>query len=167
VSPATDSSAGATFEVQRVVCVGPATASASFVLSLYGHDSLVIRGNMLAADIKAAIEWPPTVRNVSISFPLEATDTIKTACDSGVNVVSGGFLVSFDLDLGDLPLLVVTSQTNAAVTVSEKVKGTLVSVRAVFVYESEPLFCAINQTNEECGGLTSGVCNRKTGYVYV
>lgn len=127
VSPTTDSSAEATFEVQRVVCVGAATTSAYFTLSFYGHDSLVIKGDMLAADIKAAIEWPPTVRNVSISFPRFATDGIQTACAPGVNAVSGGFLVNFYLDLGDLPLLEVESQANAAVTVTEKVKGTLVS----------------------------------------
>lgn len=128
-------------EQQRVVCQGD--NSTYFQLSFYGLKTQIIYGYMQAAGIKAAIEWPPTIGNVTITFPRLATDGIKTACSPSVNAASGGFVVTFDTDLGDLPLLQKVSSDATSFAVTQHRQGTL--------------------TNEECGGLSSGTCDRTTG----
>ena len=129
---------GGQHEVQRVVC--PLGASASFRLFFMGHWSAPILATANAVAIKAAMEWPPSVGNVTISFPNIYYDGIGTACYSFINYDNGGFLVNFTSNFGNLPLL---NPDNPSVEVYEAQQGTKVSL--------------------ECGGSDMGVCNRDTG----
>lgn len=124
VSPSTHSAASAAFEVQRVGCKGPATAGTRFTLSFYNHLTTTITGDMTKDEIKAAIEWPPTVGNVTITFD---RFNVSTACSPIYNATSG-FLVTFETELGNIPELNVEYSFNATVTVAEVTPGTLVSI---------------------------------------
>lgn len=125
----TNSGLTARREIQRVVCArSSANASMHFVLQLpFAQErSLSIRDAASAAEIKAAIEWAPSIGNVSVSFPLAASDNVSTACSAAVNTSHGGFLVQFDTDNGDLPLMraVVNPQS---ITITEWQSGVNVS----------------------------------------
>lgn len=122
VSPSTDSSATAVFEEQIVGCIGGNTSNVSFTLSFYDHNTATITGEMGPSEIKAAIEWAPTIGNVSISF---LDGTLQTAC-SRFNSAFDGFVVRFDTELGNIPLLQLVDSKNAMVNISQRVAGTLV-----------------------------------------
>lgn len=119
-------------EEQRVLCRKYATANISdfFVLQFYGFNTKPIHTYFSTDAIKAAIEFAPTIGNVSIFFPDYVHDNISTACSQHFNHSYGGFLVRFDTEGGDLPLLEVQGSAvvlSNNVTVSEHVKGTSVS----------------------------------------
>ena len=127
VSPSTDSAAEAVFEEQIVECYGDNTTNSSFILSFYDHSTALITGNMLADDIKAAIEWPPTIGNVTVSF----LNNSYFACQRS-HRPGDGFVVRFDTELGDLPLLSEVSTINAELNISQRVAGTLVIFHLLF-----------------------------------
>jgi hypothetical protein len=123
VSPSTLSSADDVFTEHTIECVGDNIDTSTFVLSFYDHDTTIITGDMTADEIKAAIEWPATIGNVTVTFLNMGT----TACDTGY--VSGdGFVVRFDTELGTLPLLQEVSSSNVILNIFESVAGTLVSL---------------------------------------
>ncbi len=132
---------GGVLEVQRVRCRESASSSIYFKLRINGHLSDYIYGNDDLDNIESAIEWAKTVGNVTVSFPNSGTDSIVTAC-SGSHT---GFLIQFDTELGDIPLVSVEygSLSSLDVTVTETTKGT--------------------KSNLECGGPEMGFCNRDTG----
>ena len=135
--------AGGVLEAQMVLCVNAtSTAASNFTLSVFGERSLPILGSYGAAAIEAAIEYPPAVGNVSVTFPHARVDNITTACHPRATV---GFLVTFLTEFGDLPLMVphVAAPSGVSVAVSEAVAGT--------------------NANLECGGPSMGVCDRTTG----
>lgn len=122
--------ASGSFEIQRVICRGPASSTV-FVLYFYGN-SISLSGSMTAADIKTAVEYPATVGNVTISFPRQSIDGIATACDSSTNTVSGGFQVTFNTNLGtSIPMLTVMSNNAVSLSVVRDQKSTLVSTVAL------------------------------------
>lgn len=127
-------------EVQRVVCTLSSSSSDSFTLKVFGALTTGnITGDMSASQIESTIEYLASVGNVTVSFPNSASDSITTACDPS-HSSSGGFLVQFDTELGDLPLM---TSASGGVTVSEAVQG--------------------SKTPRECSGLKAGYCDRKTG----
>eukprot|EP01036_Dinobryon_divergens_P033000 gene33000-42696_t len=132
-------------EIQRVVCDrqrGNLNYSDYFKLQMYGGMSQRIYNHYNAAQIKFAIEYMAVIGNVTVTFPNMVFDNVSTACSSDVNKTTGGFLVQFDTEFGDLPMLQNTMST-LNVTISEFQKG--------------------NNTNLECGGSTMGYCDRSTG----
>jgi hypothetical protein len=124
-------------EQQRVVCQGG--NSTYFQLSFYGLKTQIIYGYMQAASIKAALEWPATIGNVSITFPRLGVDGIKTACSPSVDASSGGFVVTFDTDLGDLPLLNKVSTDATSLSVTQLRQGTLVRKENIFISMPSPI----------------------------
>ena len=76
-------------------------------------------------DIRAAIEWPANIGNVTVSFPNFENDNISTACHTHVNGSAGGFVVRFDTEFGDLPIFETDPELN--ITVTEVLKGNSVS----------------------------------------
>ena len=116
-------------EVQRVVCTGSSYGN-NFTLGIFGQLSLPIAGSAGAADIQAAIEYPTSVGNVSVTFPNAHYDGIATACSTRTNTTGGGFLVTFLTEYGDLPTMASSRHRhNFTITVTEAQKGT--NVRAV------------------------------------
>jgi hypothetical protein len=79
---------------------------------------------MYAHEIKAAIEYPSKVGNVTTTFPHYGVnnDSIRTACSPHVNHTNGGFLVQFNTEFGNIPLLSARPDTN--ITITEYQKGT-------------------------------------------
>lgn len=132
VSPATNSAASAVFEEQIIGCTGDNSPNSSFTLSFYGHETTLITGDMGAAAIKAAIEWPPTVGNVTISFLNGLSNS--TACHSSYDE-NQGFVVRFDTELGNIPLLQEVSSENLILNISQRVAGTLVR-NVVFLFNA-------------------------------
>jgi len=129
-------------EIQRIVCgLSVYNDEQSFTLSFMDQQTKPIYTNYSATEIKAAIEYCPLIGNVSIFFPNIEIDEVTSACHTHPNETYGGFLVVFDTEFGDLPLL--SSSTSLNVTISE--------------------FRAGNSTNFECGGPTMGFCERITG----
>lgn len=133
---------GGNIAIQRVVCSELWSANMSFILTVNGFPTLPIYSYYRADQIKRAIEWPPVIGNVTITFPRNKAnlDNITTACDYSINHASGGFLVSFDTELGNIPLM---SSSNSTVIVYEYQIGT--------------------KLNSECNGLTYGLCTHDTG----
>ena len=138
---------GGNLEVQRIVCLEPADGSVSFKLRIHTHLSDFIFGDSDLTGIESAIQWAKTVSNVTISFPNSYYDGFVTACNPSH---STGFLIQFDTELGDLPLVSVEFGTPYSVgsgsiniAVTEVVKGT--------------------KSNLECGGPEMGFCDRSTG----
>jgi len=129
------------FEVQRVVCTLAATSAASFTLVVFGTlTTASITGDMTSAEVETTIEYLANVGNVTVSFPHSSSDSIVTACSPSHSASSGGFLVRFDTELGDLPLM---TSASGSVTITANTTGTkLVS---------------------ECSGIKAGICNRQTG----
>ena len=139
---------GGQLAVQRVVCVGSNTTRANFTLGIFGQMTNPIFVGMGAAQIEAAIEYPATVGNVSISFPNVQYDGITSACHPLANATTGGFLVTFLTEFGDLPLMTTTLGDVSpyhvlSITVSTFRQGT--------------------NSNLECGGPSMGTCNRASG----
>lgn len=131
-------------EIQQVLCsLHPSLDEAQyFVLEIFGEPSSKIYTNFTAAEIKAALEYPAVVGNLTVWFPQLLSDNISTACDWRVNSTHGGFFVRFDTEFGDLDLY--TDRMGVAnLTIIEYQKGT--------------------GNNEPCGGTTVGFCNRDTG----
>lgn len=56
-------------------------------------------------EIELAISSIDHLGNITVIFPNKDYDSIVTACDASVDLNDGGFLVQFDTELGDLPLL--------------------------------------------------------------
>ena len=134
--------------VQRVVCVGSNTTQANFTLGIFGQVTHPILVGMGATQIKAAVEYPETVGNVSIRFPNVQYDGITSACHPLANATTGEFLVTFLTEFGDLPLMTTAVDEASpyhplSITVSTFRQGT--------------------NTNLECGGPNMGTCNRATG----
>ncbi len=116
---------GGQLEIQRVLCEKPALANYSdhFMLHVLGQSSRPIYAHYSAKQIKAAIEYPAVVGNVSVWFPHAAMDNLTMACSDLANSTHGGFLVRFDTELGDLPLMSVGT-ASIDISVSEYQKGT-------------------------------------------
>ena len=116
----------AVLEKQYVYCEYSGTP---FTLTLDNiHYSLPIAASYTATEIKAAIEYMPTIGNVSVEFTID--NGIATACSSEYNATWGGFYITFLTDLGDLPLLSVQNTTagaDSSVVVTEDTKGAIVS----------------------------------------
>jgi len=132
-------------EIQRVQCVrqrGNLNYSDFFQVGFFGETSQRIYNHYTATQIKWALEYMSLIGNVTITFPNENYDNVTTACSSHFNHTHGGFLVQFDTEFGDLPLL-SNAHNTFNVTVTEFQKG--------------------NNTNLECGGSTMGFCDRSTG----
>lgn len=131
-------------EVQRIVCTAAAASIDTFYLTLYGQISGAIYASYTASQIKDAIEKMKSVGNVTISFPHSYDDAIVTACSVAHDTSDGGFLVQFDTELGDVPLVTASSSAIlSSVAVAEYVKGSAL--------------------NLECGGPEMGYCHRDTG----
>lgn len=119
-------------EIQRIVCNRDFSthhdADMYFVLKLpfNNEESLRIYDDATADEIKAAIEYAPSIGNVTVSFPNFKTDNIATACSHSVNQANGGFLVVFDTENGDLDLMTVTKNANS-ITITEYQAGYNVS----------------------------------------
>ena len=64
--------------------------------------------------------------NVSVFFPNIEIDEVTSACHTNPNETYGGFLVQFDTEFGDLPLL--SSSTTLNITISEFRAGNSVSI---------------------------------------
>jgi hypothetical protein len=112
-----------TLEVQRIVCIAP--TSTSFTLSFNNglFTSKQITGSMGASQIKDAIEWMPSIGNISVEFRNSHLDSITTACNPAVNAAKGGFFVTFLTDFGDLPAF---TPSTGLVTVIQNATGTVV-----------------------------------------
>lgn len=124
VSPSAYSSTTAVYEEQIVGCIGENSSSTAFILSFYGHATAEITGDMNADEIKSAIEWAPTIGNVTVFF---LDNIYPTACHSSQGSDSG-FVVRFDTELGNIPNLQVASSSNAVMNVTQLVAGTLVRI---------------------------------------
>jgi len=114
------------FEEQLVLCTLN-TPGDTFQLQ-FSHNSLItslaIGIDDQRKDIKMKLEQGLKMGNVSVVFPNWLTDQIETACDAATDDTTGGFVVTFLDELGDIPMLtVVNSGQSASVTVTEKVKG--------------------------------------------
>ena len=140
---------GGQLAVQRVVCVGSNTTQANFTLGIFGQVTHPILVGMGAAQIKAAIEYPETIGNVSITFPNVQYDGIISACHPLANATTGGFLVTFLTEFGDLPLM--TTAVGTAASLYHPLTIT------VSTFRQGP------NSNLECGGTSMGTCNRATG----
>lgn len=120
-------------DIQRVICglqgTGRQHDTASeykyFTLRFLGSYSLPIYAYYASEEIKQAIEYSPYIGNVTIVFPHYSTDNISTACHTNVNEAYGGFLVIFDTEFGNLPLLEPSTYVN--ITVSKYRSGNSVS----------------------------------------
>jgi hypothetical protein len=119
-------------EVQRILCTNDryANKSFSFQLSLFGDLTKPIFSTYSAFEIKSAIEFASAIGNVSVWFPNYVHDSLAAACNTTVNS-SAGFLVRFDTEFGDLPMLDVV-QNEQYVTVSQHQKGVNVSIFGIF-----------------------------------
>jgi hypothetical protein len=93
--------------------------------------SLPINDDANADEIKTAIEYAPSIGNVTIFFPNYDYDNIATACNTTVNQTAGGFLVRFDTENGDLDLMTAVVNKNA-ITISEYQSGINVSFDVCF-----------------------------------
>lgn len=149
---------GGNFEIQRVLCTLQSSWVTWFTLSLFGETSGLIYANYNHTQIKQEIEAMKGVGKVSITFPASSILNIATACSSAYNSslgmslidrkcrsstdITGGFLVQFNTELGDLSLMTV-NDNSSFVKVSEYSKGTKI--------------------NLECGGPTMGMCDRTEG----
>jgi hypothetical protein len=65
---------GGNYEIQRVVC--PLSNISSFTMTFKGFSSEVIYATYDAFQIKEALEYMPTLGNISVSFPMAYNDTI-------------------------------------------------------------------------------------------
>lgn len=111
------------FEKQRILCTRLDDA-ADFVLRFDGFASLPISSNMTANQVKLALEYMPSIGNISAVFPNEQVDSISSVCHPDIDVTLGGLVITFLTELSDdLPLL--KSYTND-VNVTIAVKGTKV-----------------------------------------
>lgn len=104
-------------EIQRVLC-GKSIYNDDdyFTLSFLDANTLPIYTNYTAYQIKAAIEFCPYIGNVTVIFPNYYYDKVHSACVSHVNHTYGGFLVQFDTEFGDLPLLKSSTKHNITIT---------------------------------------------------
>ena len=114
-------------EEQRVVCTRDHTANASdyLVFRFMGAVSQRIYLGDGVHCIRAALEHNPHIGNLTVSFPNFDDDGLNMACNTATNATHGGFLVRFDTEWGDLPLL--DSLYDDDVTVLEVVAGNSVS----------------------------------------
>ena len=113
-----------------------------FRLTLFGQRSLPIYTNYHAAQIKAAIEYPALIGNVSVWFPNYASDNISTACSTSVNQSHGGFFLRFETNLGDIPLMGYWTNGHD-ISVKESTKGVNVSGRSLGHTHFSILTCCI------------------------
>jgi hypothetical protein len=120
----------ASLEIQRVVCSADSeNTSFSFRLSLYGENSPPVYSYYGSLQIKSAIESMSSVGNISVWFPNEGLDSISTACSLTMNLTHGGFLIQFETEFGNLPLL---DANVPLVTITELQEGTNVSFLNLF-----------------------------------
>ena len=130
---------GGKIEVQKVHC--PLEQWEYFHLKFKGQITDKIYGHYNLSLIKDTIEELSTVGNISVSFHnVSIADHLGGACNSSSMHSSAGFLVHFEHDYGDLPLM---EADVPSVSIEEYQKGTRLSL--------------------ECGGSDMGVCNRQTG----
>lgn len=82
----------------------------------------LLNSKMYFDQIKAAIEYPSKVGNVSITFPNYGiyNDNITTACSSHVNHTNGGFLVLFNTEFGNVGLLTAAPASHIIITDFQK-----------------------------------------------
>lgn len=116
-------------EIQRVLCRDNrfTNKSFSFQLSLFGEITPHIFSTYSSFQIKSAIETISSVGNVSVWFPNYFHDNLAAACNETYsNSSHAGFLVRFETEFGDLPLMTVVTNTDH-VTVSEFQNGISVS----------------------------------------
>jgi len=108
---------GGVMEVQRIACTAP-PSSTVFSLKYKGFSTDKIFGNMTVTAIKRAIEFSKAVGNVTVTFPSGAP-TPSTACSLSFNGNPddplNGFLVEFDTEFGDVPLLKVDQATQVPI----------------------------------------------------
>ena len=124
------------FEVQKLLCTHSGTDTAySFTLTFFGKKTASIYGTWAIWQLRDAIEALGSVSRVKTSW--NSGNSAKTICAASH---TGGILIEFQTELGDLPLMVSDS---GDALVSEYVKG--------------------SKTNLECSGVEAGVCNRLTG----
>lgn len=117
-------------EIQRVLCRDNrfTNKTFSFQLSLFGEITPHIYSTYSSFQIKSAIEAISSIGNVSVWFPNYFIDNLAAACnDSFSNATHSGFLVRFDTEFGDLPLMKVVTNIDH-VTVSEFQNGVNVSM---------------------------------------
>lgn len=122
-------------EVQTITCVGTGAISGDFTVKFRTFTTEAISGTAAAADVEAALELLPSIRNVTVTF-----DSSNTAvCKSGGTTVTS---ITFNSEHGDLPDITVTdSVTNGALTQGTTTTG----------------------TKEEVECSARGVCNGRTG----
>lgn len=130
---------GGEIEIQRIHC--PLEQWQYFHIKFKGQLTDKIYGHYNLSMIKTTIEELSTVGNISVNFiNVHGTEHLGGACNSSSMDASAGFLVHFEHDYGDLPMMEPDVST---VVVSEYQKGTRLSL--------------------ECGGSDMGVCDRVTG----
>ena len=114
-------------EIQRVVCHMYTYTNYTdyFILGIMGQQSERIYAHYSVGQIKTAIEYAAVVGNVTVTFPNYAYDNVTTACRGGFNSTHGGFLVQFNTELGDIPLM--TNVLNSNITITTVQDGTNVS----------------------------------------
>ena len=127
-------------EIQRIQCALTGASTLGFTLQFFGRNteyttlqSHLITVDMNEKEIREAIEggvhglW-----NVSITFPLSDSDNILTACDATASVDRGYWEITFESEVGDLPILSV---------VEDSYNGGLVQVRDCIVYVCTCIVC--------------------------
>jgi hypothetical protein len=123
------------FEAQKLLCTHSAgDSSFSFTLTFFGKKTPSIYGTWAIWQLRDAIESLGSVGRVRVSWGVTSARTICAASHTG------GIIIEFLTELGDLPLMVSDS---ADAVVTEYTKG--------------------SKANLECSGIEAGVCNRKTG----
>lgn len=116
-------------EAQRVLCTRSNSTNTSdyMVFEFMGALTQRVYVNYGQHEIKAALEYNPYIGNVSVYFPNWSNDFISTACWPDLNADLGGFIVQFDTEFGDLPLL--NSLYDQDVVIKEVQAGNSVSLK--------------------------------------
>lgn len=103
--------------------------SCYWVLSLNRWASHHTKRRIVCSDVLMFIPRTMSVYhagNVSVFFPNIEIDEVTSACHTNPNETYGGFLVQFDTEFGNLPLL--SSSTTLNITISEFRAGNSVSI---------------------------------------
>lgn len=80
------------------------------------HRYLINTNNRQHLQHLQASPVPSSAGNVTVFFPNFEIDGVTAACHSDANSTYGGFLVQFDTEFGDLPLLVSSVSSNVTIT---------------------------------------------------
>jgi hypothetical protein len=133
-------------EKQRIVCTIASTHNHWFWFTFYGQSTARIYADDTIDSIKAAIEQSVMIGNVTIEMDYTAGGTGQTACDATNHGGSVGFVVTFDTETQNLPLL--------SINVNDAGESGDIGITGIQDGNSE---------NLECNGDRAGYCDRKEG----